>query len=69
MSRVRVRAAHMGELLVQNSPNKGPFAGRFSLNMDGFSRNWQKIVNNRYFFAKIHHKSGYDGNLMVIRRG
>ena len=29
---------------VQNSLNKGPFFGRFSLNMGGFSRNWQKIV-------------------------
>ena len=29
---------------VQNSLNRGPFFGRFSLNLGGFSRNWQKIV-------------------------
>ena len=47
---------------VQNSPNKGPFWGRFFFNMGGFSRNWQKIVKKGYFSAKMHHKSGYDGN-------
>ena len=47
---------------VLNSLNKGPFFGRFSLNMDGFSRNLQKIVKNGYFSSKIHHKGGYDGN-------
>ena len=29
---------------VHISLNKGPFFGRFSLNMGGFSRNWPKIV-------------------------
>ena len=29
---------------VQNSLNKGAFFGKFSLNMGGFSGNWQKIV-------------------------
>ena len=29
---------------VRNSLNKGPFFGRLSLNMGGFSRKWQKIV-------------------------
>ena len=47
---------------VQNSLNKGPFFGKFSLNMGGLTRNWQKIVKNGEFFAKSHHKSGYDGN-------
>ena len=47
---------------VQNSLNKGPFFGRFSLNMGGFSRNWQKIVENGYFSAKSHHKSAYGSN-------
>ena len=46
---------------VENSLYKDPFFGIFSLNMGGFSRNWQKIVKNRYLFAKIHHKSGHDG--------
>ena len=35
---------------VQNSLNKGPFIDRFSLNMGEFSRNWQKMVKNWYFF-------------------
>ena len=46
MLRVQVCAAHMDGFLVQNSLNKGPFFGRFSLNMGGFSRNWQNIVKN-----------------------
>ena len=44
--RVRVCAAHMGGFSVQNSLNRSPFLGRFSLNMDGFSRNrkkWSKM--------------------------
>ena len=32
----------MGGFLAPNSLNKGPFFGRFSLNMGGFSRNLQK---------------------------
>ena len=27
----------------KNSPNKGPFFGRFSINMGGLYRNWQKL--------------------------
>ena len=46
MLQVQVCAAHMGALWVQNSLNKGPFFSRFSLNMSGFSRNWQKGVKN-----------------------
>ena len=33
MSRVRVCAAHMGGFSVQDSLNKGPFFGTFSLNI------------------------------------
>ena len=45
----------------QNSLNKGPSFGRFSLNMGGLFRTWRKIVDNGLFSAKIHLKSGYDG--------
>ena len=62
MLRVRVCAAHMGGFLGPNFPNKGIFFGRFLLNMGGFSRNWQKIVKNGLFSAKIYQKCGYDGN-------
>ena len=48
----------VGPWVVQNSLNEGPFSRRFSLNIGGFSSNWQNIVNNRYFSAKIHHKVG-----------
>ena len=41
MLRVWVCAAHMGEFLGQNSVNKGPFFGRFFINMGGLSRNGQ----------------------------
>ena len=43
----------------QNSLDKGPFFGRFAINMGVFSRNWRKIAKNGLFFTKIHHKSGY----------
>ena len=39
MLRVRVCAAHMGGVLGQNSLNKGPFCGRFFINMGGLSIN------------------------------
>ena len=45
----------------QNSLNKGPFFGRFSLNMGRLPRNWRNIVKNGWFSAKIHHKSEYSG--------
>ena len=60
MSRVRVRAAHKGGFLGQNSLNKGPFFGRSSINLGGLSRNWRKIAKNGLFSAKIHHESGYE---------
>ena len=43
-----------------NSLNKGPFFGRFSINMGGFWRNWRNVAKNGLFSAKIHHKSGHD---------
>ena len=61
MLRVRVFAAHMGGLWGQNSLDKGPVFGRFSIKMGGISRNWPKIAQNGSFSAKILHKSGYDG--------
>ena len=30
-------------LWAQNSLNKGPFSGRFSINMDGLSSNWRRM--------------------------
>ena len=60
MLRVRVCTAHMGAFLSLNSLDKGPFFGRFSINMGGLSRNWRKIAKNGSFSTKIHHKSGYD---------
>ena len=45
MLRVGVCAAHLWVgFWVQNPLNKGPFFGRFSLNMGGLSRNWEKMV-------------------------
>ena len=52
MLRVRVCAAHMGGFLVQNSLNKGPFFGRFSLSKGGFPRNSQNIVKKWVVFRK-----------------
>ena len=40
---------------------QGSLFRQISLNMDGLSRNWQKIVKNGWFSEKIHHKSGYGG--------
>ena len=42
----------------QNSLNKGPFLSRFSLYMDGFSRNWQQIVKMGSFPLKLIIKVG-----------
>ena len=58
--RVRVCAAHMGGFVGQNSQNKAPFFGRFSINMGELSRNCRHIAKNESFFTKIHPKSGYD---------
>ena len=53
MLRVRVCATHIGGFWTQNSLNKGLFFGRFSLNMGGFSRHWQKIAKNGCFQPKF----------------
>ena len=42
MLRVRVCAAHMGWFLGQNSLKKGPFFGRFFIDMGGLSRIGEK---------------------------
>ena len=34
---------------VQNSLNKGSLIGRFSINMDGLSRNWREIAKMDVF--------------------
>ena len=54
---------------VQNSLDKGPFFGRFSINKGEFSRNWQKIVKNGYFSTKIYHKRGYNVNCRQLEEG
>ena len=43
---------------VQISLNKGPFFGRFSLNMGGLSSNWQNIVKMGSFPPKFIIKVG-----------
>ena len=42
----------------QNSLNKGPIVGRFSINMGGFSRNWQKLSKMGSFPPKFIIKVG-----------
>ena len=46
MLRARACAAHMGGFLGPKFSKKGPFFGRFSINMGELSRNWPKIVKN-----------------------
>ena len=53
MLTVRVCAAHMGGLLGPKFSKQGPFSGRFSLNMGGFSRNWQKLSKMGSFTPKF----------------
>ena len=43
---------------VQNSLNKGPIFDQFYLNMDGFSRNRQKIIKKGNFPPKLIIKVG-----------
>ena len=50
----------MPPIWVGFEPNKGPFFGRFSINMGGLSRNWRKVAKNGPFSAKNHHRSGYE---------
>ena len=42
----------------QNSLSRGPFFGRFSIKMDGFSRNWQKLSKMGGFPPKFIIKGG-----------
>ena len=58
MLRIRACAAHMGEFLGQNSLKKGPFFGRFSINMGWLFRNWQKVAKNGSFSPKFIIKVG-----------
>ena len=58
MLRVLVCAAYMYGLLGQNSLDKGPFFGRFSINMGGISRNWRKIAKMGHFPPKFIIKVG-----------
>ena len=58
MLRVRVFAAHMGGFLGRNSLNKGPFFGRFSINMGGSSRNGEKEPKMGRFLPKFVIKVG-----------
>ena len=44
--------------LCQNSLNKGPIFGRFSINMGGLSRNWRKIAKIGGFPPKLITKVG-----------
>ena len=62
MLRVRVCAADMGGFLGPKLSKRGSLFRQIFLNMGGFSRNWQKIVENELFSAKFHHSSGYDSN-------
>ena len=43
---------------VENSLHKVPFFGRFSLNMGGFPRNWQKLSKMGSFPPKFIIKVG-----------
>ena len=57
-SRVRLCAAHMDGFGAQSSLKKGPFFGRFSINMDGLSRNWRKMAKMGGFPPKSIIKVG-----------
>ena len=46
----------------QNSLNKGPFFGRFSINMAEFSRNWQKLSKMGSFSPTFIIKVGMTAN-------
>ena len=52
----------------QNSLNEGPFIRRFSINMGGSSRHWQKLSKMGSFPPKFIIKVGMT-QLSVIRRG
>ena len=54
---------------VQNSLDKGPFFGKFPLNMSGFARNCEILLTDGKFSAKIHHKNGFDRNCPQLEEG
>ena len=58
----------MDGFLSQNSLNKDPFFGRFSVNMGGLSRNWRKVAKNGSSSAKSHH-SGYESKFRQLEEG
>ena len=58
MLRVPVCAAHIGGFLGQNSLNKGPFFGRFSIHMGGLSRNREIYPKMGHFSPKLAIKMG-----------
>ena len=58
MLRARVCATHLGGFLGQNSLNKGPIFGRFSIILGGLSRNLGKLAQNGPFLPKFIIKVG-----------
>ena len=48
----------MGGFLGPKFSNKGPFFGRFSINIGGLSRNWRKIAKMGGFPSKFIIKVG-----------
>ena len=52
----------------QNSLNKGPFFGRFSINIGGLSRNWQEIAKNGSFPQKSS-KNGHGSKFRYLVKG
>ena len=53
MLRLRVCATHMGGFLGPKFSKQGSLLGRFSINMGGFSRNWQKLSKMGSFPPKF----------------
>ena len=52
----------------QNSRNKGPFFGRFSINLGVLSRNLRKIPKNGSFPPKFIIKVGMTASLGNLKR-
>ena len=48
---------------------QGSLFGRFSINMGGLSRNWQKMAKNGPFSAEIHYISGYESKFRQLEEG
>ena len=58
MLRVRVCAAHMGGFLGPKFSKQGSFFGKLSMNMSGFSGNWQNCQKMGSFPPKFIIKVG-----------